>query len=101
MGRYTADYRFGRLDRDDIAQVWTTHSVLRTIRDGIPGKLGGICGRCVARTACYGHCRIDNENATLESFFDPYVTCAQMEKRGRFPESRIVARSLKPVTSSA
>jgi len=97
MGRYTPDFRFGRLGQDDLATLWATHPTLQLIRDGIPGKLGGVCGRCVARTACLGHCRIDNENVTLRTFFDPFVACAEMESLGRFPKSRIIERRLAAV----
>jgi SynChlorMet cassette radical SAM/SPASM protein ScmF len=97
MGRYTPDFRFGQLGQDDLATVWATHPTLQLIRDGVPSKLGGVCGRCVARTACLGHCRIDNENVTLQTFFDPFATCAEMESLGRFPKSRIIERPLPAV----
>lgn len=93
MGRYADDFRFGKLGEDKLAEVWVTHPTLKLIREGIPSRLHGICGRCVARSACLGHCRLENEDVTLDSFFDPFPKCADSEKLGLFPKSRIVERS--------
>ncbi len=93
MGRYARDFQFGKLGEDDLSEVWMTHPTLKLVREGIPSRLRGVCGRCVARLTCLGHCRIENENVTLDSFFDPFPRCAEMEKLGLFPNSRIVERS--------
>jgi SynChlorMet cassette radical SAM/SPASM protein ScmF len=93
MGRYARDFRFGKLGEDNLAEVWMNHPTLKLIREGIPSRLRGICGRCVVRSACLGHCRIENENVTLESFFEPFVTCAELDRLELFPGSRIIEHS--------
>lgn len=90
MGRYTADFRFGNIGQDDLTEVWKTHPALTRIRATVPEQLRGICGRCVARSACLGHCRLGNENVTLDNLLDPYLFCHELEKRGLFPKSRII-----------
>jgi radical SAM protein with 4Fe4S-binding SPASM domain len=93
MGRYANDFQFGKLGRDDLAELWVNHPSLQFIRNGIPTQLGGICGRCVMRWACLGCCRLENEYVTLKTLFEPYPLCATMEKLGRFPQGRAVARA--------
>lgn len=96
MGRYAKDFQFGKLGEDDIATIWLTHPVLKTIRECVPQRLHGVCGRCIARSACGGYCRIENEHVTLQSFFDPYPLCAQAEKLGLIAPSRFVERPTPP-----
>ncbi len=93
MGRYASDFRFGRLGEDDLATVWMTHPTLDLIRKGIPSRLGGICGRCILRSACLGYCRLENESVTLDDLFAPFTRCAEMDERGLFPKGRTVERS--------
>jgi SynChlorMet cassette radical SAM/SPASM protein ScmF len=97
MGRYADEFRFGRLDRDEIAEVWRTHPTLRLIREGIPHRLQGICGACILQKACLGCCRLGRENVTLESFFEPFETCVIAERLGYFPKTRILERRRTPV----
>jgi radical SAM protein with 4Fe4S-binding SPASM domain len=92
MGRYLRDFQFGKLGESNLSEIWLTHPTLQLIRQGIPGRLRGICGRCVARSTCLGCCRLENEYTSLETLFDPFPTCAEMEERGLFPKSRMVAR---------
>ncbi len=92
MGRHAKEFRFGTLGHDDLAELWMNHPTLQLIRNGMPGQLGGICGRCVMKAACLGHCRLDDEYVTMETLFDAYPICATMEKLGRFPAARAMAR---------
>ncbi len=90
MGKYVNEFKFGTLGQDSIAEVWMTHPTLKLVRTEIPNRLRGICGCCIFRSNCLGRCRLNNENVTLDSLFDPYWECAEMEKHGLFPKSRIV-----------
>jgi radical SAM protein with 4Fe4S-binding SPASM domain len=92
MGRYMKDFRFGKLGQDSLTDVWMNHPTLAVIREGIPKRLQGICARCVLRSACLGHCRLENENVTLEHFFDPYPKCVSAEELGLFPASRLISQ---------
>lgn len=93
MGRHVADFRFGKLGIDDLPDLWMSHPVLHLIRTSIPNRLRGGCGRCIARLACMGHCRLANENATADDLLEPFSMCDEMEKMGLFPKSRLVERS--------
>jgi radical SAM protein with 4Fe4S-binding SPASM domain len=92
MGRYAKEFRFGKLGQDNLTELWVNHPSLQFIRDSLPAQLGGICGRCVMKSACLGHCRLDSEYVTLETLFEPYPICAAAEKLGRFPRGRALAR---------
>jgi radical SAM protein with 4Fe4S-binding SPASM domain len=101
MGRHATDFRFGNLAQDDVADVWKNHATLKLLREGIPDRLQGICGRCIVRSACQGYCRLENEDVTLRTFFDPFPRCAEMDRLNRFPQSRIVDRSPTPAVAVA
>lgn len=89
MGRHAGDFRYGMLDKDSIAEVWSENPTLKKIRTEIPSKLRGICGRCIFRSQCLGHCRLNNEEVKESGLCDPFWICREMDKRGLFPTSRV------------
>lgn len=92
MGRHAKDFRFGKLDEDDLAEIWQNHPTLTLIREGVPSRLKGVCSRCIMRSACLGYCRLENEDITLDHLFDPFPLCTMAEKLGLLPETRLVNR---------
>ena len=54
IGTTMKELVFGEVGKDALATVWESHPVLRQIRDDLPQKLGGICGRCHMKNPCKG-----------------------------------------------
>jgi len=85
----------GHAERDDLAELWRNHPLLRRIRTKIPGALRGVCGNCVFSEICLGSCR-------AEAFFKassltaPNPFCESALSRGIFPENRLRS-SFEPV----
>ncbi|MFH1479149.1 MAG: radical SAM protein [Candidatus Omnitrophota bacterium] len=79
----------GKVGKDSIKDIWENHPVLKEIRVNIPGKLEGICGRCIFKTYCLGKCRAE-AYYTSGSLLAPLTFCEVAYKEGMFPESRII-----------
>ncbi len=92
IGEQLPQLVFGAAGRDRLADVWAAHPVLREMRAGLPGRLGGVCGRCLVRGACLGACLAQTFYRT-GSLWEPYWFCETAERAGLFPASRLaVAR---------
>ena len=88
MGQYCKDFCYGNLRTHSIAEVWATHPTLQMLRDSLPSRLEGICGDCLLRRMCLGHCRLHAEEVTAGSVFRAYWLCEEADKRGMFPQTR-------------
>ena len=53
-GRHVPELVFGHASKDSLADVWKDNPVLREIREGLPRRLGGICGECLMKGICLG-----------------------------------------------
>lgn len=87
IGRTIPELCFGRLDEDNLKDVWINHSILNELRNGLTGEYPGICGDCVHSSRCLMHCIAQNyvDNGQLIS---PSPMCMEAEKRNIFPKSR-------------
>ncbi len=79
----------GRITKDRIADIWRDHAVLREIRENVPAKLEGICGRCMMKRYCLGKCRAEAYYAK-GSLLAPLGFCQTAYEEGLFPRSRMV-----------
>lgn len=79
---------FGELGRDRLADVWREHPVLKELREGLPVRLEGVCGRCLMKHVCLGSCIAQNYYAA-GSLWAPFWFCQQAEQAGLFPASRL------------
>ena len=79
----------GRVKKDRIKDIWQGHAVLKNIREGVPGKMEGICGRCMMKSYCLGKCRAE-AYYTGGSLLAPLSFCQTAYEEGLFPASRIV-----------
>jgi SynChlorMet cassette radical SAM/SPASM protein ScmF len=80
---------FGRVGADLLAQIWSTHPTLLTLRAGLPDRLEGVCERCVMKAACLGQCAVENYLVT-GSFWGPNWFCQSADRVGLFPASRLI-----------
>jgi len=92
IGEHVTELVFGHASEDSLADVWKDNPVLREIRDGLPRRLGGICGGCVMKGVCLGSCIAQNYYRERD-LWAPFWLCEEAEQLGLFPESRRLARS--------
>jgi SynChlorMet cassette radical SAM/SPASM protein ScmF len=87
IGAEVPDLVFGHAGRNTLEEVWQDHPVLRELRKGIPGRLKGICGECLMKGVCQGHCLAQNY-VRARDFWAPYWFCEEADREGLFPDSR-------------
>lgn len=87
IGGHIKEMVFGHAARDRLADVWQDHPVLKDIREGLPRRLTGICGRCLVRSRCLGFCLAQNYY-TAHDLWAPFWFCQQAEEAGLFPAQR-------------
>ena len=87
-GQHMQELVLGEIGRDALADVWACHPALHRLREGLPGRLEGVCGHCVMRNSCMGNCVAENYIRT-GSFFGPYWFCEAAERAGLFPAGRL------------
>lgn len=87
-GQHMPELVLGEIGQDALADVWECHPALRRLREGMPGRLEGVCGHCVMRSSCMGNCVAENYMRT-GSFFGPYWFCEAAERAGLFPAGRL------------
>jgi len=91
IGEQVPDLIFGEVGKDRLETVWKENSILKALREGLPERLEGVCGRCLMKGLCLGSCVAQNyySNGNL---WAPYWFCEQAEKAGLFPASRLGAK---------
>jgi SynChlorMet cassette radical SAM/SPASM protein ScmF len=87
IGETTPELIFGHAAKDQLKDIWENNTMLKAIREGLPQKLEGICGRCLMKNRCLGNCIAQNYYTT-KNLFAAYWYCEQAEKKGLFPKSR-------------
>lgn len=80
----------GNIMKDSIKKIWRSHPLLWMARDGLPGKLKGVCGKCMFKARCLGKCRAAVIDA-FDDMFAPDPHCQALYERGLFPISRLVS----------
>ncbi|MBM3247910.1 MAG: radical SAM protein [Candidatus Omnitrophica bacterium] len=78
----------GKVGQDSIKDIWNNHPILEEIRDKVPYKLEGICGKCSKRYSCLGKCRAE-AYYNSKTFVSPFSFCQQAYEQGLFPDSAI------------
>ena len=92
IGETVPELVFGDAAHDTLADVWSGNAVLREIREGLPHRLGGICGNCLMKGLCLGSCIAQNYYRDRD-LWAPNWYCEEAHREGLFPESRRHARS--------
>ena len=89
IGTTVKELVFGNISNDSIADVWNKNEILQAIRNDLPEKIEGICGKCIFNSSCLGKCRAE---AYFEesSLFTPFSFCQRAYEKGIFPESRML-----------
>ena len=88
IGENLPELVFGVAGRGELEAIWRENPLLLKIRNGLPGELKGVCGRCLMKRACLGSCLAQNyyrERDLLSAFW----FCDQAAKEGSFPQNRL------------
>ncbi|MDX1776131.1 MAG: SynChlorMet cassette radical SAM/SPASM protein ScmF [Desulfobulbales bacterium] len=88
IGSHVDELVFGKAGEDSLAKVWHEHATLRVLRQELPGRLEGICARCLMKHICLGACLAQNYYRT-KSLWAPFWFCQLAEQNGLFPDSRL------------
>jgi SynChlorMet cassette radical SAM/SPASM protein ScmF len=88
IGEQVPDLVFGRIGKVPLAEIWGENSVLKSLREGLPGRLEGVCSRCLMRGRCLGSCVAQNYYHSGK-LWNPFWFCQQAEEAGLFPASRL------------
>jgi radical SAM protein with 4Fe4S-binding SPASM domain len=87
IGATVPDLIFGHAARDRLRDVWEKTSILVELRDGLPGRLGGICGKCLMNARCLGTCIAQNYYRR-KNIWTPFWYCEEAYSKELFPVSR-------------
>jgi SynChlorMet cassette radical SAM/SPASM protein ScmF len=94
IGEHVPEMVLGRAGKGELASVWQGHPVLVGIRQGLPFRLQGVCGRCLMKRACRGSCVAQNYYRTRD-LFAPFWFCEAAEREGLFPSTRLASPATK------
>lgn len=87
IGKHVPELVFGQSGNDGLKTLWATNSMLNLLREGLPKRLKGVCGRCLMNHYCLGSCIAQNYYIA-SNFWQPYWFCDEADRLGLFPESR-------------
>lgn len=88
IGKNVPELVFGHAEADRLGDVWKTTGVLTHLREGLTGRLEGICGECLMKDLCLGRCIAQNFYRS-KKLWAPFWYCEEAKKEGLFPEMRI------------
>ena len=88
IGQTVPELIFGHAAEVSLEEVWQGSPVLKEIRDGLPKRFEGVCGKCVMLSRCLGSCLAQNYYSS-KNFWAPYWYCDMAKRKGLFPETRI------------
>ena len=63
--------------------------MLKKLRESVPEKLEGVCGRCILKYFCMGECVAENY-VRERSLTAPFYFCKEAYDQGIFPETRLI-----------
>ena len=89
VGKAEKDLVMGNINTDSITDIWGKSPVLEKMREEIPLKFEGLCGRCIFKGFCLGECVAITYGKT-KSFTKTYWFCEMAQKEGLFPEERLL-----------
>jgi len=95
IGEQVPELIFGAVGRDSLEEIWRENAILKALREGLPGRLEGVCGRCLMKERCLGLCVAQNYYSK-NSLWAPFWFCEQAEEAGLFPASRLGAIPAQP-----
>jgi SynChlorMet cassette radical SAM/SPASM protein ScmF len=92
IGENVAAMVFGKAGNGELHRIWHKNPVILQLRENLPRKLRGICGRCLFKSLCQGTCVAQNYYRTAD-LFAPFWFCEAAVKEGLFPQNRLVSEN--------
>jgi SynChlorMet cassette radical SAM/SPASM protein ScmF len=92
IGQQVPELIFGQAAKDRLEDVWLHNPILKEIREGLPGKMEGVCGECLMKDLCLGSCIAQNYYSR-KKLFAPFWYCDEAVKLGLFPTSRLLKKN--------
>ena len=92
IGESVPELVFGRAGETPLKTVWESNPVLVRLRDGLPNRLTGVCGRCLMKGACLGSCVAQTYYRT-QDILGAFWFCERAEAEGLFPRTRLRSAS--------
>jgi SynChlorMet cassette radical SAM/SPASM protein ScmF len=89
IGREVDGLVMGNIRKDSLRDIWCSSPILAALRDLVPQKMEGVCGRCILKGICLGSCRAD-AFVLSGSLATPFWICQEAYEKGLFPEQRII-----------
>jgi len=91
IGNHIPELVFGNAREDDLSEIWNNSPVLLELREGIPSRFEGICGKCHMKRVCRASCIAQNYYLS-NSLWSAFWFCDEAYKKGLFPSTRIAPR---------
>lgn len=88
IGETVPELVFGHAGKDRLEDVWGSTVILNELREGLPGRLDGICGDCMMKGICLGNCIAQNYYRS-RNLWSPFWYCEEAREAGLFPEARV------------
>jgi SynChlorMet cassette radical SAM/SPASM protein ScmF len=88
IGEQVPNLVFGEVGKDRLEEIWRENAILKALREGLPERLEGICGRCLMKGRCLGSCIAQNYYRKGSLWAADWF-CEQAEEAGFFPASRL------------
>jgi SynChlorMet cassette radical SAM/SPASM protein ScmF len=89
IGKHIPELVYGNASTDRLDDVWWYSPVIREMREGLPGRIDGVCRDCAMKKLCKGSCIAQNYY-TNNSLWSSYWYCDEARKKQLFPESRLL-----------
>ena len=89
IGNVEKELLLGNVRTHSLESVWKFDETIRMIREDLPGKLGGVCRRCMFKKSCMGRCIAHTYHRTGK-LLDGDLFCGEAYRLGFFPESRLI-----------
>ena len=89
IGEVAPELVFGHAAKDRLEDVWNGNPTIKSLREGLPARMQGVCASCVMRFLCLGGCVAQNFYRS-GSFWTPHWFCAHAEQAGLFPATRFL-----------
>jgi SynChlorMet cassette radical SAM/SPASM protein ScmF len=87
IGEIVPELVLGHAAVDRLEDVWNKASLLQELREGLPGRLEGVCRECFMKGVCLGSCIAQNYYR-CRNLWAPFWFCDEAEREGLFPETR-------------
>jgi SynChlorMet cassette radical SAM/SPASM protein ScmF len=88
IGENVPELVFGHAEVDRLEDIWETTKALNQLREGLPGRLEGICEDCLMKGVCLGSCIAQNYYKS-KRLWAPFWYCEEARKVGLFPDTRM------------